>query len=347
MKRFSILSTLLVVFILQACAGGDKLSKSCEKQSPLRVAFYNVENLFDTLDTPDKIDEEYLPSAEKLWGTERYGIKMENLSKVINSMMDGSTPLFVGVCEVENEAVVRDLASHIPGLDAVAHVESPDVRGIDNALMYNSKLFKVELVEGLTVPFEGEDYHTRDILHVQGKLCGMKESIHIFVNHWPSRRGGTEESNFRRVNAATVLDTKLDELSEDGPITFIIMGDFNDEPENESLSETLGAMVYDDGAMYPGARINLSMDRDPETEGSHNYKGEWGQLDQIIVSGDLMMEGKPIMVKGSTSTTYKQEWMLYFPKDSDEGVPSRTYGGSNFYGGYSDHLPVYFDLIPR
>lgn len=348
MKRHLLTIVVSIGILITACAGESKLSKSCAKQAPLRVAFYNVENLFDTLDTPGKNDEEYLPDSEKLWGTERYGIKMDNLTKVINSMMEGGTPLFLGVCEVENKAVVEDLANRLPNLDEVAHVESPDVRGIDNALIYNKSMFKVEMVEGLTVPFEGEDYHTRDILHVKGKLCGLNEPVHIFVNHWPSRWGGTEESNYRRVNAATVLDAKLDEvIAEGGNPIFIIMGDFNDEPENESLSEVLGAMKYNDDDIFPAARINLSADRDPETEGSHNYRGDWGQLDQIIVSGNLFMRDNPIISSTMKSTNFKQEWMLYFPKDSDEGVPSRTYGGPNFYGGYSDHLPVYFDLIPR
>ncbi len=344
MRSYSII--LILILTTSSLFAGD-VSKKCLNEAPLRVAFYNVENLFDTLDTEGKNDEEYLPTSEKEWGTERYGIKMDNLSKVVNTMMEGSTPVFLGVCEVENEAVVVDLASRLNGLNKVAHVESPDKRGIDNALIYNSNFFKVSSVEGLTVPFEGEDYFTRDILHVQGKLCGMKNPVHIFVNHWPSRRGGQEESNFRRVKAASVLDAKLDEIqsSDEDPI-FIIMGDFNDEPENESLADILGAMpVSKPDNYYPSARINLSANRDSETEGSHNYKGDWGQLDQIIVSGNLLIDKAPLTVKDHDAHNFKQEWMLYFPKNSDEGVPSRSYGGPNWYGGYSDHLPVYFDLV--
>ena len=310
-----------------------------------RIGFYNVENLFDTLDHPIMPDEEFTPDSKKKWNTERYNKKLNDLAKVIGGM---EFPAILGVCEVENEAVLKDLTTNT-SLNkyqyGIVHKESPDYRGIDNALIYQKKLFKVTQSDVITINFPksviGEDkYTTRDILHVTGEFNNVG-TIHLFVNHFPSRYGGREQSEPKRVYVAQQLKKKVDELfAKNSAVNIFIMGDMNDETDNNSIAKTLNALPALQKSKTP-TLVNCAAKLDKEGKGTYNFRGNWNMLDQIIVSSPLLSPKSKIGI--GTFVIHQEEWMMY--ENKKYGLtPSRTYGGPNYYGGISDHLPVYIEV---
>jgi len=313
------------------------LGPNQSKKAPLEVVFYNVENLFDTVEDPEIWDDEFLPDSAKDWTQERYAKKLVDLAKVLTEISADGLPEVVGLCEIENRMVVEDLfATDSLGNRKfkVVHEESPDKRGIDVALAYDSEVLTELYHEKIRYSFSFEpETTTRDILYV--KLLSASDTLHFFVNHWPSRRGGEEASEPKRLKAATVLRTKIDSiLLKDKTAKIIAMGDFNDYPNNKSMTEVMNC--------EPGAGqhlTNLTYKFHESGLGTYNYKGEWGMLDQFIVSDGLLHSQNGYSVTDSSTVIFKEEWMLYFPQDG-EPTPSRTYGGSNYFGGYSDHLPI-------
>lgn len=307
-------------------------------RKPLEVVFYNVENLFDTVDDTLISDDEFLPDSAKQWSEERYHEKLVNLAKVLKAISVDDLPEVIGVCEVENRQVVEDLFgtdSLSKGKFKVIHEDSPDKRGIDVALAYNSDILKELYHEKIRYSFSFEpETTTRDILYA--KLLCESDTLHFFVNHWPSRRGGQEASEPKRLKAATVLRTKIDSvLLKDHNAKIVAMGDFNDYPNNRSMTEVMNC--------EPGANqrlTNLVYKFHENGLGTYNYKGEWGMLDQFIVSDGLLSAQDGYATTDSSAAIFKEDWMLYFPEDGGEPSPSKTYGGDNYYGGYSDHLPV-------
>jgi len=303
-----------------------------------RIAFYNVENLFDTLDDPNGRDEEFLPSAKKEWSMERYDKKLNQLAQVFEEM---NFPTVIGLCEVENEGVMKDLAKKTvmkkTGYETV-HIESPDYRGIDVGLMYKKKCFKVleESVIRIDFPKEiVEDYTTRDVLIVKGLLHG-KDEVYFFVNHWPSRRGGLKASSPKREYVAAQVRKKVEEIyAENANANIILMGDFNDEPDNKSINEVLIKGNILDNAMT---------EMDENGEGTYNYRGNWNMIDQFIVSKNV--DNKDSNLHILNANILREDYLYY--KDKKYGkTPTRTYGGSRYYGGYSDHLPIYMDLYQK
>lgn len=308
------------------------------------VVFYNVENLFDTKDDEGVMDEEYTPESEKQWTDERYRDKLEKLGKVLSASTADGLPEVIGLCEVENRGVVEDLMKQRQfkkGKYKVVHEDSPDGRGIDVAFVYSKKALKVIAHEALTVNLPGEDARpTRDILHVTAVLP-KKDTVHFFVNHWPSRYGGEEQSQPKRMMAAKELRGIVDELlTENHGAKIVIMGDFNDYPTNESMNGLLRAKssaIPEDTLSL----VNLAYALNEQGLGSYNYRGEWGMLDQIIVSQSLLSPtSKGLCADMKCLGIVKEEWMLYTNTEYGDQRPSRTYGGDNYYGGYSDHLPV-------
>ncbi len=304
------------------------------------IAFYNLENLFDTEDDPHKLDDDFTAKGVKNWNKKRYRKKIYKLGRAISSLAFDKTkkaPVLVGIAEVENRKVVSDLinSKHLKekGFDLV-HYDSPDERGIDTALIYQKKFFKVldsEIVPLLIYEADGVRDFTRDILHVTGEL--NDERIHILVNHWPSRRDGAEETQFKRIEAAKTVHSIVDRVkaNESNP-TFLIMGDFNDDPGSVSVQNYL--MTQD---LYNPMQKLLSYNR-----GSLVHDRKWNLFDQIIVSHNLF-DYQP----GTHSFAYSdifderflQEW-----KGKYKGNPFRTYVGKKYLGGYSDHFPVYIQL---
>jgi len=296
----------------------------------LFLMFYNVENLFDTIDNPNTKDEEFLPLSEKKWDSYRYNYKLNQLEKVFNKIIEKENekniPDIIGLCEIENKLVIEDLLKTDVFKNhnySIIHKQSPDGRGIDCALLVNSK-FEVLQNDFIQINNPKESRKTRDIVY--SRLKFKNQIINVFVNHWPSRWGGQEASNHKRVFVAKVLRKYIDENTSQNDFN-LIMGDFNDYPSNESLDEIL---VKDD-------LINLMSSNQVSGKGSYNYRGNWNWLDQIIISKEISS------FKSIKFGAFEEDFMMYTNKKG-EVYPNRSYGGKNWYGGYSDHLPVFLKM---
>jgi len=347
MKKFKyLLYPTLLLFFSTAFFPSCKSPKSAETttKGAYRLAFYNIENLFDTLDQVDKADEEFTPTGKKQWNTERYYDKLGKLSKVIESM---EYPSILGLCEVENEAVLKDLTNEtsLKNHDyKIVHFESPDGRGIDNALIFKQNDFKLIDSKKIRINFPDSieaDYTSRDIVYAKGKLA-KNEIVHIFVNHWPSRRGGLKESEPKRTFVASHLRKAVDDIFAKTPnANIIIIGDFNDETDNKSVLETLGAKNSNEN-LEANSLYSCMAKLDQDGLGTYRYRGNWNMLDNIIVSTPFLMGNSKI--SATNPTIFQENWMMY--DDPKYGLgPSRSYGGPNYYGGYSDHLPIFVDIV--
>jgi len=307
------------------------------------VAFYNVENLFDTKDDPGVMDEEFTPASEKEWTQERYQTKIQHIGRVLTSLGDGHFPAIIGLSEVENRQVMLELIHSDQFSGAyygVVHEDSPDERGIDVGLLYRPDQFKYLSHQSIPIsfPFDPET-RVRDILYVQGVAKGG-DTLHVFVNHWKSRYGGREETEKFRVFSARKLKHHTDSILGRNPQAHIIaIGDFNDEPANTSLKETLGAKIPRDIQMK--GLYNLLFPKDQQRMGTYNYKHEWFMLDNFIVSGGLMIGEKGYRIAPEHVKIFDAPWLMYDNPKAGMKVPNRTYGGPNYFGGYSDHLAIY------
>ncbi len=304
------------------------------------IAFYNLENLFDTIDDPDTLDDDFTPNGHKKWSDRRYQKKVNQLAETISEIGNESAqnpPVLVGVAEVENKTVMDDLIASEPlqGIDyGYVHYDSPDERGIDTALIYHKTNFEVlhsEPIALLIYEMDGLRDTTRDILYVHGKLNG--EEVHIFVNHWPSRRSGSVETEYKRVRAAETIREFMASLEMKIPDpNYIIMGDFNDDPSSESIQTLMQSTTL----YNPMEKLHS-----PE-RGSANYRRSWSLFDQIMVSHNFFN-----YEKGTHSFAHANifddlfltEWTGKY-----KGSPYRTYVGRKYLGGYSDHFPVYIQL---
>jgi predicted extracellular nuclease len=304
----------------------------------LVVAFYNVENIFDIVNDPQTNDDDFTPQGKLEWTEDRYKMKLNRIAEVMMKMNSG-LPDVIGLCEVENRKVLEDLIA-LPELKGanykIIHKDSPDERGIDVALLYKSSIIKEEEAEFLRVSIpEDPNERTRDILKARLKMGD--ESVYFFVNHWPSRSGGQMESEFKRVAAAGILKSEVEPLEKSGS-KVIIMGDFNDHPDNKSIVEVLKAGTNLESGLY-----NLAAESHKNGVGSYWYKGEWGALDQFIVTNTLLTASKGWMTSVSDFRFVKDPSILF---TDNKGVarPNRTYAGDDYKGGYSDHLPIVLTL---
>lgn len=321
-----------LVLIICFCLGSSAYSQD----TAFHVAFYNVENLFDTIDTPDKKDEEFTPSSKLKHGSKNYEIKQTNLAKVINAMSEGRELAVLGLCEVENLKVLQDLRAKLDYKKYdIIHTESPDQRGIDNAMFVSKKHFKILNSGSERIDLGADERPTRDVVWAHLKDKKSKQEFFVFVNHWPSRYGGADASNWKRVKAAEGLCSLMERMTLSNPSAHMIaMGDMNDYPSNESLQMLLKC---ESGKPC----LNNMFTRFEGTErGSHAYKGEWGVLDQILVSKSLVGGMRDFKVTADAGRIFKKKWMLYESSYDGKFYPSRAYGRDKFYGGYSDHLPV-------
>lgn len=332
-------------FLLFSCAQQRENSQSTDNKTVL-VAEYNVENLFDLIDDAQKADEEFTPTGKNNWTQERYDKKLKDLAKVLASLDSTKLPDLIGLIEIENKKVVEDLIKTSP-LDSknyeIIHHESPDFRGIDVALVLNTFIFKPLYNENIPVKIETEpNFTTRDILYVK-TLVNEKDTLHIFVNHWSSRRGG-EESDTKRIYAAQLLRNKVDSIQKVfAESKILIMGDMNDEPTNKSILETLHATGNKE-SKNTGELYNLMYDLKQNGEGTYLFKGEWNMLDNLIISHSLLNSKSGITCSFDAAKILKKDWIL-FTNNKGEKSPNRTYGGTNYYGGFSDHLPVSVEFI--
>lgn len=312
------------------------------KKRNITVVFYNVENLFDTKNTPDGRDAEFTPEGKNKWTDERYNKKLDDISTVLGSINKKELPEIIGLCEVENREVLDDLVKTklLSGGDyKIAHFESPDFRGIDCALLYRPDEFEVIKSSPIKVSFTDDaQYTTRDILYVKGETNNGEE-FHIFVNHWPSRIGGLEQTEPKRIAVARLLKSKIDSVQNaNHNANILVMGDMNDEPSNKSISEVLQAQSPE---VENAAFVNLMFPIHKDKLGSYNYRGDWNMLDNIIVSSNLL-DNKGFQCKEMQGFVFHEKWMEH--ENKGEMSPNRTYGGPNYYGGVSDHFPVFIRL---
>lgn len=311
----------------------------------IRIVFYNVENLFDTINNPNKRDEEYLPTAEKKWNSYKYQTKLNRISKVIVAAGGWELPDIIGVCEIENDTVLRDL-TQTRALEKmkyqVVHYSSPDARGIDVGLMYNRKKLKLIASAPLTVKLEEDaNFKTRDILY--SKFYTLKDTLHIYINHWPSRRGGQQASEHKRIKAATVLKSHLDSIKTFQPNAyFVIMGDFNDAPTNASINRILNTGTYEEETYL----VNL-MTYLPSSSGTHKYRGHWDYLDQFIVSPYVFDKNSRLKLNEFKAFVLQLDWLLVKDSKYPGYYPNRNWKGSFFSDGFSDHLPIVMDIVIR
>lgn len=317
------------------------------------IGFYNLENLFDTLDTPDKNDADFLPKGRLKWDTEKYISKQANMSKVISQIATDQTPdglAIFGVAEIENRKVLEDLAAQPQLADRkyqIVHFESPDERGIDCALLYQPKYFTVlgakaapvKLVDAQT----GKVDFTRDILYVAGTFDG--EPLHLMVGHWPSRSGGEASSVWRRAAAAGVCKMLSDSiLNIDANAKIVIMGDLNDDPTSKSMTKVLEAKGKSDDVPEKGL-YNPMYSLYKDGNGTLAYRDAWNVFDQMVVSKGLINKstGGWQLYK---AVIFRQPWLMQ-TEGAFRGYPFRTFVGDMFINGYSDHLPVYLSVIKK
>lgn len=320
---------------------------ACNEQeiSTGSVAFYNVENLFDTTDDPDTyLDEQFTPKGEKRWDNERYEEKLQNLAKVISQLANNKAPTFLGVCEIENKKVLQDLVNQ-PAIEAanygIAHIESPDERGIDVGFLYNKDFFKVNSAKAYQPDLSSYNDKTRDILHVKGTLANGVV-LHFIINHWPSRGRGRKESEPKRVIAAkTLLSIQREIQAQDPNAKIIVMGDFNDEPSNNSISKTLN-VACDIDIVNDNQLFNAFCKLEDADKGSYRFRSYWDMLDQIMISKSMITDTSGIHFIPKSAAIKAESWMIQTGKY--KGFPLRTYGGNNYLNGYSDHFPVYIEL---
>jgi predicted extracellular nuclease len=336
---------IIIVFTLYS------FSSTAKSPDTLFVASWNLQNLFDTINDPQKNDEEFLPEGEMHWTADRLDKKLYNLARVIRSMNHGSGPDLLGVCEVENQAVIDTMIKkYLSDLSyKSAYLESPDKRGIDNGLIFKSNKFKLLNVQADTVHLSG-GWPTRLIFGVN-LLLNSNEKLTVFVNHWPSRSGGQLESEPNRIEAAKTLRSAVNRIFKIEPDAKIfIVGDFNDDPVNVSVLETLKAYplrcdstTLDYEIKSDGELFNLSYETYESGSGSYKYKDTWNLLDQIIVSGSLI-NGEEINYICKSFEVYKPDFMVTRSGEY-QGTPFPTYGGRKYLGGYSDHFPVISKFI--
>ena len=317
------------------------------------IGFYNLENLFDTIDSPTTNDADFLPNGRLLWNTEKYISKMANMSKVISQLAVELTPdgvALLGVAEIENRKVLEDLVAQ-PDLKArnyqIVHFDSPDERGIDCGLLYQPKYFQVLGSKAVPVklkdPKTGDEDFTRDILYVAGLFDG--EPIHVMVGHWPSRRGGESGSAWMRAAAAGVCRQVSDSLRLLNPdAKIIVMGDLNDDPTDKSLTKVLGAKGKADDATKDEF-YNPMYDMFKGGNGTMAYRDAWSLFDQVVVSKALVNK-KVTGWQLYKAMVYRQPWLLQ-TEGAFRGYPFRTYVGDIFINGYSDHLPVYLFFLKK
>lgn len=305
------------------------------KSNQIEIGFWNVENLFDLVDDPEKNDDEFALNGRKMVTQDILDMKLDHLTEVL---VDLDVDI-LGLCEVENIAVLEMLNEKYTDRNySIIHFEGPDLRGIDVALFYDPNKFEIIESKPITILFENES-PTRDVLHVTGKF--KEQKIHLFVNHWPSNYSGFERGAGRRKIAADFVRKEIDKiLSEDINANIVLMGDFNEDPIAEAVKDILNSSVEtdivksEDGVLWNPMSHVMGV----ENSGTYKYRGVDNVIDQFIVSRGLIddfgLELIPKSVQVLNKPKYRQGEGDY------QGYPFRFWVGDNLLGGYSDHMAI-------
>ncbi|MWV54088.1 endonuclease/exonuclease/phosphatase family protein [Chlorobium phaeovibrioides] len=332
-KIYSLLFLALLLFISHPF-----VSKANQPETePLVFMWWNLENLFDTLDDPSTNDSDFTPSGKLHWTEKKLKLKQMRIAFVISAIEKHPDyrrfPDIVAVCEVENEVVLKATMAKVPKVHyKTLHHDSPDIRGIDVGLAYNPKTLAPTGMKTYCVPLEGRP--TRDIV-VAGFTAGGRP-LHLVLNHWPSRAFDTRWTEKKRIAAATVARAIVDSLLQRNPqADIILMGDFNDEPGDRSLKETLGSSFSREQVLSEPDTYLYNCWDGHDGEGSYRYRGHWEQIDQMLVSSG-MLQKSGLRLDSKPFSCFAISPM--FPSNSK--YPWRTYEKGKYSGGYSDHLPL-------
>ncbi|RFM28786.1 endonuclease/exonuclease/phosphatase family protein [Deminuibacter soli] len=342
--KYLFTAVLLYNAAIQACAQTQQYKVAI-------AAFYNCENFYDTINDAHAKDEEFLPGSSKHYNSRVYHDKVDHLANVIariGTELNPDGPALLGVSEIENEQVLNDLVQH-PLLRKrhyqVVHYDSRDARGVDVALLFNPVYFTLQTSRALpvAVPSGSYTYYSRDILWVKGLLDG--ECIQLYINHWPSRRGGEEKSLPARKLAAAICKHHLDSLQAlDNTAKCLVMGDLNDDPVSPSITEVLHAREKQE-AVKDNDLYNPWISLYKKGIGTLAYQDAWGLFDQIMLNKSWLDKTQP-------GFFYYQAHVFSQPFLTEtsgryKGYPMRTWDGNNYRGGYSDHFPTYVVLLKR
>ncbi|MBO5806385.1 MAG: endonuclease/exonuclease/phosphatase family protein [Tidjanibacter sp.] len=348
MKRQLFVISLLVAVVLS-------IGTASAQSKRYTVMFYNVENLFDTIQDPTIYDTEFIPSGNKEWNSAKYYKKLDNLERLFYSVakQNKSYPTVIGVSEVENRNVLEDLASQEQLLAAnyqICHYDGPDARGVDVAFFYRPDQFKYEGSESIKAKIPGarENFRTRDLLTMWGKIDG--EDFFFLVSHWPSRRGGHSASAYLREGLASQIKSICDSVRKANPaMKVVVMGDFNDDPGDKSVSENLGAKLSKK-RLGELDLFNPYWQMHKDGYGTLVYNDLWNLFDNIVVSSNLANAPKGTLElwKPAKAEYYGNIFkadFLFQREGQYKGYPLRTYVGNNFQAGWSDHLPVFIYIV--
>ena len=339
MKKGIILQVTLLMTI-------QLLAQKPGKQN-FKIMCYNVENFFDCVHDSLSNDYEYLPGGIRGWNTSKYEKKQAKIAKVITAIGGWDAPALVGLCEIESEKCLYDL-THYSGLKKLKyqylHYDSSDPRGIDVALLYQPNQFKLIHSEAIKISTPHiPEFKTRDILYVTGQIPSG-DTLNVFICHLPSRLEGEIESEDKRKFVASIIRSKVDSIYANHPQPkIVIMGDFNDFPTNSSLMEVLKAGPLS-GSISANNLYNLMYKMQTEGKGTNKHLGEWGVLDQMIVSGNLLDTTGTFYTVQENVHLFDADFLLENDQNYLGKKPFRTYNGLKYQDGFSDHLPVYTDF---
>lgn len=349
MKKLLLFAIALVLLLPAIGAQGEQ----GKRYNMYGVMFYNLENLFDTINQNGTYDLEFTPQGARRWNTQKYNSKLHNMAYAISQMKTDYTPMgpvIIGVSEVENINVLKDLVRQPEIKDwhlQIVHHDSPDRRGIDVGLLYNPRFFKVLNVTNQRLHIDKyPDFKTRDQMCVTGMLAG--EKVSVIVNHWPSRLGGEERSSWLREAAGALCRRTIDSLLlDDANQGIIFMGDLNDDPMNKSLTQALGAKHKLEDMKEPGDMYNPWWDKLSKGIGTLAYKGSWNLFDQILMNKYLTEYTNS---KEKPRLTFLRAEVLNrdFLRTTDgerQGYPLRTFASGVWLNGYSDHFPTEIFLV--
>lgn len=325
-----ILASIILIKVTTSFSQEDSTTKK------LRVVFYNLENYFDSFSDTLISYNDFSPEGNYHWNYKKYEQKTKKIYKVLQNVKGWDCVSLIGVCEIENKNVIQHLLYKTPLKDAgfkYIHYDSPDHRGIDVALFY-TKGFMPIMSRPIFLYHNNKKLNSRNILYVKG-LFG-NDTLHVFVNHWTSRYRGIAESSPIRMGFSNLLKSKTDSiLLQDKNANIVIMGDFNDEPNDASLKNLVNGDVLK----------NLALNyKSINSKGSVKYKEDWFIFDQIIVSKSLYLNDNGLK-SSKRMTIFDPVWILENDKKYLGMKPYRTNQGFRYHGGYSDHLPVYIEIV--
>lgn len=341
MKNMKYIAYAAALMLLVVCGLSAEAAGKNRRVQVAGIAFYNFENLFDTIpNNPLGRDEEFTPAGSRQWNSRKYNEKVHNLAYAISQFKTRTTPLgpaIIGISEIENRSVIEDVIRQpeLKDLDlGIVHHDSPDKRGVDVGMIYNKRYFRVENVTNHVLTAVG--FATRDQMCVVGSLLGQR--IAVIVNHWPSRLGGQEQSEPNRVAAAELSKHIADSLwTVDPEMGVIIMGDLNDDPMDKSCAVVLDAKKKAKDVKAHGF-FNPWWSKLDSGVGTLAYKSQWNLFDQIIISGNL------VDAPDNRWNFFEAKVLNFdFLKDTEgnrQGYPKRTYAAGSYLGGYSDHFPT-------